>query len=146
MKASKKQQQSRATGYRYPTKQESDLMVTNIVDYELHAQTSDITKVATHKLAACLDAAYPYFLTYERHINSCQVNEEHLRKHISQWDELPEGIQRSFLRKLDMVKKANSAQLEQMRTFLEHQQKLMQTWSDHQLDTLIQIQEQLQVA
>lgn len=142
----KKQKQNKPTGFRYPTRAESDLMITNIVDYELHIQTTDATKVATHKLAACLDAAFPYFLTYERHIQSCIIDEETLEKHIPRWKELPDGIKRSFLRKLEMVKKANEAQMKQMRDFLEHQQKLMEAWSEHQVNTLIQIQEQLQVA
>lgn len=132
--------------YRYPTKDELNLMINNIVDYELHVQTSDATKVATHKLAACLDAAFPYFLTYERHIQSCDISESHLQKHIPQWLELPEGIRRSFLRKLEAVKQANTDQIQHMRIFLERQQELMQSWSEQQVETILQIQEQLEVA
>lgn len=129
--------------YRYPTTAELNLMINNIVDYELHIQTSDATKVATHKLAACLDAAFPYFLTYERHIKTCDITKQHLIKHIPQFKALPEGIQRSFLRKLDAVKQENEAQLTQMREFLKRQQDLMESWSEHQVSTLLQIQEQI---
>jgi hypothetical protein len=132
---------------RYPTKEERRVIIRAIVDNQMHLQTSDATMVATHKLAACLDEAYPHHLTYQRHIKAVSVTEEHLKQAFGAlaWGELPRGHKNSFLRELDEYKTTNYKEVDAIAVLLKHQQDIMAEWNDKQLTTIARIQEDLQI-
>lgn len=142
--AAPKQIALRKTGFRYPSEKECEKMVVSIVDYELHQQTPDFVKEATHKLAAALDAAWPHFMVYETYIREFEIGDEYLEKHMDFFSRMPEGIKNKFRKMLAKVNAANADQIKHMGLFLKHQQDIMNSqWTEGQLEAIAEIQEDL---
>lgn len=128
----------------YPSNRSVANDVETIIDFEVREQMDEATKDACLKLAAALDAAYPFFERYKRFILTADFSETQLQKHFKgRWDKWPEKVREKFKREMAITRAAYITNMEAVDRLISTQQDLMRAMTDERLDEILEMQEAL---
>lgn len=131
--------------FHYPSNTKIKEVLGTIVEYQLITSASDLTRDATHKLAAALDAALPYAIVYQQHIKNLQVTEQDLIERLPEYENFPPQLKNKVKNELKAMLKSGHDEIDRFVDFLQHHTNHVNNWQEENIDTLIQVQEEMGV-
>jgi hypothetical protein len=132
------------TTFRYPANQVINNLIEGIHTRKTIETMDDNTKEDTQKSAAYLDLMMGYYYDYDKHVVSVVVTPEDIREVMGERYDAMDEKQKAKLNKHALLhKKRVFSETLAFRSLLEHQQRIMQSYSEQTAKDFEELQERL---